>query len=118
MTSLIEVAVYAAVLAHGTPLNCAQSTDTHIDCSNGTSAELAENAVIRFSGGVTVDRDENGFPRFSDGTHSWYSSTGWIAFSNGMQIRKVTADRYKLSTDVECHLQAPETAECKKVEPH
>jgi hypothetical protein len=117
MTTLIEVAVYAAVLAHGTPLTCTRQADAHVQCSNGMSAELAGDVVIFFSGGVTVDRDKNGFPRFSDGTYSWWASAGWVAFSNGVQIRKMGADRFRLSTGVECRPQLPETVECVPVKP-
>jgi hypothetical protein len=117
MPTLIEVAVYASVLAHGAPLSCTEQSGVHIECSNGISAELAEDGVIRFSSGVAVDRDPDGFPRFSDGTHSWWASAGWIAFSNGIQIRKLAADRFKLSSGVECRVQRPETAECVAVKP-
>jgi len=108
----MEVAVYAAVLAHGTQLTCTARTDTHIECSNGQSADIATGDVIKFSDGVTIVRDEEGFPRFSDGTHSWWASAGWIAFSNGIQIRRMTESRFKLSTGIECRLRQPDTVEC------
>jgi hypothetical protein len=117
MPTLIEVAVYAAVLAHGAPLSCTARDAVQIECSNGVSARLAEDGVIRFSSGVAADRDGDGFPRFSDGTHSWWASAGWIAFSNGIQIRKMGADRFRLSTGVECRALRPETVECVAVKP-
>jgi len=117
MPTLIEVAVYASVLAQGAPLSCTAQSAVHIECSNGISAQLAEDGVIHFSSGVTVDRDADGFPRFSDGTHSWWAAAGWIAFSNGIQIRKIAADRFKLSSGVECRVQRPDTVDCAAVKP-
>jgi hypothetical protein len=117
MPTLIEVAVYASVLAQGAPLTCHAPTPVHVECSNGTAAELAEDGTIRYSSGVTVDRDGSGFPRFSDGTHSWWASAGWVAFSNGIQMRKLGVERFRLSTHVECRILRPGTAECAAVPP-
>jgi hypothetical protein len=38
-----------------------------------------------------------------------------VAFSNGVQIRKMGADRFRLSTGVECRTQLPETVECAAI---
>jgi len=115
MVTLIEVAVYAAVMAGGTPLFCTASDRVHVSCSSGVGAELGDGETIRYSSGVTVERDARGYPHFSDGTRSWFSSAGWLAFSNGVQIRRMDQDRYRFSSGIECQSTLPTLVECKPV---
>ena len=112
MTTLIEVAVYAAVMAHGTPLACSASDDSHVSCTNGITAVLADHDVIRYSSGVTVQRDKDGFPHFSDGTKSWFNAMAWLAFSNGVQVRRLGPDLYRFSTGIACRSELPALVDC------
>jgi hypothetical protein len=117
MVTLMEVAVYAAVMANGAPLSCTAEDHIHVYCSNGVAAELGDGSAIRYSNGVTVTRDDSGFPTFSDGTRSWWSAAGWLAFSNGVQIRRQDLDAFRFNSGMECKTALPELVQCRLSKP-
>lgn len=113
MINILEIAVYAAILAGNDPFSCFGYEQERVTCSNGLSATIEAPATIVFSDGTKVSQN-GGFPIFSNGTKSWLDSAGWVAFSTGVQVRRFGGDEYRFSTGLVCQTQLPDFVECTK----
>jgi hypothetical protein len=89
--TLIEIAVYAALLSGGQPMACHVDEDEITLCSNGIAASSIGPNAAHYSTGVTVRHEGTNFPVFSNGMTSWFSSAHWLQFSNGLGIRRLPA---------------------------
>ena len=114
MMTIIEIAVYAVVLSGGSTLSCMGFDHERVNCTNGLSAEMVSQAIVRFSDGTLVDRDQNGFPRFSNGITSWFASAGCLTFSNGLEVRRITPDTFRFNQGIECHVDMPNLVRCSR----
>ena len=111
MITLMEIAVYAAVMSGSSSLTCFGHGHESVSCSNVLSAEVVTPTTIVYSNGVTVDVSGS-FPVFSDGTRNWLDSIGSVTFSTGMHVRRITVDDFKFSSGLECKTQTPEVVQC------
>ena len=109
--TVLEVAVYAAILGGGEPMLC-RVEGAVVSCSNGYTAQAISDAAVRFGDGVVVSRGEDGFPRFSNGVRSWFDSARWLQFSNGMAVRRTADGEFLLSSGVTCRSELPTLVNC------
>ena len=111
--TLIEVAIYALVLANPGPALCRLGEPARVTCSNGLAADILSVGAARFNNGVTVRRDDDGFPVFSNGITSRLSN-GWLRFSNGVGVRRVALSRYDFDNGISCRAELPELVDCAR----
>src|SRR5690242_10328850 len=95
--TILEIAVYAALLGGAAPVSCHLDDDAVARCSNGLDGRQVSRAVVDFSNGVSVERENGKFPVFSNGMKSWWSSAGWLQFSNGIGVRRLSGNSYAFS---------------------
>ena len=111
--TVIELAVYAAVLGGAQPMLC-RLEDATVKCTNGYAAAITSESTARFSDGTTVGRDDKGFPVFSNGIHSWFDSARWLQFSNGTTVRKMPGDEFRFGNGLICRSEMPALVNCRK----
>src|ERR1700722_11895523 len=92
--TILEIAVYVAVLSGAPPMVCHLQDSATTACSNGYVAKALSLSTIRFGNGITVKRDGAEFPIFSNGLKSFLSGNGWLQFSNGVGVRREGGDTY------------------------
>ncbi|MBV9521901.1 MAG: hypothetical protein JO010_03865 [Alphaproteobacteria bacterium] len=110
--TILEIAVYAALLGGASPVTCHLDETAVARCSNGLDAEQLSRSEIAFSNGVTVQRAGDRFPAFSNGLRSWWGSSGWLQFSNGIAIRRLSATKFVFDNGLVCETALPELIEC------
>ena len=115
--NLIEIAVYALVLAGPSPALCQLAEGGAVVCSNGLAARALSPTAARFSNGVTVRHEAEQFPVFSNGITSWFSSAGWLTFSNGVAVRRRSFSRYDFDTGLTCRAELPDLVDCRRLGP-
>jgi hypothetical protein len=109
--TVIELAVYAAVLGQAQPMLCRLETSL-VTCSNGYAMVVPAEGLVRFSDGTTVQKDDKGFPAFSNGIHSWLGSAQWLHFSNGVSVRRITNSEYRFGNGLVCRVEVPILVSC------
>jgi hypothetical protein len=112
--NLIEVTVYALVLAGPSPALCQLQEDIVV-CSNGLTARALSPSETRFSNGVSVRHAGGEFPAFSNGITSWFNGAGWLTFSNGVAVRRQSDSRFDFSGGITCRAQLPGLVECRRL---
>lgn len=112
--TILEIAVYAALLGGASPVTCHLDESAVARCSNGLDAEQISRTTIQFSNGVTVEREGNQFPAFSNGLRSWWGSSGWLQFSNGLGVRRLNVTRFAFNNGLVCQTALPELIECAR----
>jgi hypothetical protein len=115
--NLIEVAVYALVLAGPSPALCQLQDNGVVVCSNGLAAQSLSPSETRFNSGVSVRRRADQFPAFSNGITSRFNAAGWLAFSNGVAVRRQSPSRYDFDSGITCRVQLPNLVECRWLAP-
>jgi hypothetical protein len=110
--TILEIAVYAALLGGASPVTCHLDESAVARCSNGLDAEQISRSTIEFSNGVTVEREGDRFPSFSNGMRSWWGSSGWLEFSNGIGIRRLNGTKFAFNNGLVCQTALPELIEC------
>lgn len=113
--NILEVTIYAMVLAGGNPLVCTRQdgTEEMILCSNGQVATL-DGDRITFKDGTAVVKFPDGTLAFSNGIRSHWGSAGWVQFSNKISIRRNTDGTFKTSTGLVCRELSTDKANCQK----
>ncbi|HZS83568.1 MAG TPA: hypothetical protein VFA50_11895 [Stellaceae bacterium] len=110
--TILEIAVYAALLGGASPVTCHLDEAAVARCSNGLDAEQISRREIHFSNGVTVHREGDAFPAFSNGLKAWWGSSGWLQFSNGIGIRRLGPSEYAFSNGLVCGTELPDLIDC------
>jgi hypothetical protein len=109
--TILEIAVYIAVLSGASPMVCHLQDSETTRCSNGYLAKALSATTVRFSDGITVHREGNAFPSFSNGLKASLGLDGSLQFSNGMVLRR-TAGSYIFSNGLTCRTELPDLINC------
>jgi hypothetical protein len=112
--TILEIAVYVAVLSGASPIVCHLQDSATTACSNGYVAQALALDTIRFGNGVTVKRGGDRFPVFSNGLTSSLSGNGWLVFSNGIGVRRNDGDVYVFNNGLTCRTKLPDLIDCAK----
>lgn len=115
--NILEIAVYAAVLAGGAPVLCHLEEDGSVGCSNGRVAQNLSVVAIRFDDGVTVARGGTALPEFNNGVQSWKGSSGWLQFSTGVGVRGLDRGTVSFSNGLVCRAELPDLVNCDRKRP-
>jgi len=110
--TVIEIAVYAAVMTGAQAMSCQIDERAVTRCSNGLTAETIGPSSVRYGNGVTVNHAGQEFPVFSNGMKSWFSSSHWLEFSNGISVRRHSAGEYEFSNGLACRVAMPDLVKC------
>jgi hypothetical protein len=110
--TVIEIAVYAAILGGASPAVCHLEETGFTRCSNGYVAEALSTGTVRFGNGVMV-RHEGNELIFSNGLRSWFDSAGFLRFSNGVAVRRVMDGSYAFSNGLVCRSTLPQLVNCR-----
>jgi hypothetical protein len=110
--TVLEIAVFAALLGGGSPIVCHLDEAAVTRCSNGYFARALSPTEIRFSNGVTVSRADDALPVFSTGLKSRIDLSGWLRFGNGLAIRRVNHGNYVFSNGLLCISELPTLVNC------
>lgn len=110
--TLIEIAIYAAVLSGAQPMICRLDDDAITRSSNGLTAEMIGYSTVRYGNGVIVRHYGEEFPSFSSGLQSWFSSARRLEFSNGISVRRRPAGEYEFSNGLTCRMEMPSVVNC------
>src|SRR5260370_40887346 len=94
--TLIEIAVYAAVLSGASPIVCHYDESGLTRCSNGYVDRMVSVNVVRFGNGVTVNHDGKHL-LFSNGIRTRLGPTGLLEFRNGPSIQRLAEGNYAFS---------------------
>lgn len=113
--NVLEVAIYAMVLAGGDPLVCTRQdgTEEMVLCSNGQVAHLDQDRIT-FKGDIAVVKFPDGTLALSNGITSHWGSAGWVQFSNNISIRRNSDGTFKTSKNLVCRQLSAEKATCQK----
>jgi hypothetical protein len=109
--TLIEIAVYAAVLSGASPIVCHVDESGVTRCSNGYIAQMLSANVVRFGNGVTVNHDGDHL-LFSNGIETRLGPTGFLEFSNGLSVHRLVEGNYAFSNGLVCRSELPELVHC------
>jgi hypothetical protein len=112
--TILEIAVYVAVMSGASPIICHLQDPATTACSNGYVAKALSLDTIRFGNGVTVKRDGDRFPVFSNGLKSTLSGNGWLQFSNGIGVRRNDGDVYVFTNGLTCRTKLPDLIDCTR----
>jgi hypothetical protein len=111
--TIIEIAVYAAVLSGAQPMLCGLYDDAVVArCSNGLTAVIVGSSTVAYGNGVVVRHKRDEFPVFDDGLQSWFNSAHWLEFSNGTSVRRRSTGDYEFGNGLVCRLEMPSLANC------
>ena len=110
--TILEIAVYAALLGGAAPVSCHLDEAAVARCSNGLDGRQVSRSVVDFSNGVTVERRDGEFPVFSNGMKSWWGGAGWLQFSNGIGVRRINGSVFAFSNGLVCTTELPEFINC------
>jgi hypothetical protein len=110
--TVLEIAVYVAVLSGASPVVCHLQDSATTACSNGYVARALSLSTIRFGNGVTVERQGHQFPVFSNGLKSTLSGNGWLQFDNGIALRRDGAGGYVFANGLVCRTKLPDLVDC------
>ena len=111
--TLIEIAIYAAVLGSPRPMVCHLEESGLVRCSNGLIGEAIAIDAVRFSDGVVV-RHRRETIAFSNGIKTHLAGDGGLRFSNGVSLRPLPAGDYAFSNGIVCRSELPELVRCEK----
>lgn len=113
--NVLEVAIYAMVLAGGDPLVCTrqEGTEEMVLCSNGQVAHMDQDRIT-FKKNVAVVKMADGTLVFSNGISSHWGSAGWVQFSNNISIRRNSDGTFKTSKNLVCRQLSADKATCQK----
>lgn len=110
--TVIEIAIYAAVMSGASPLVCHLQDSAVTRCSNGLVAEALSATTVRYGNGIVVEHQGDRFPVFSNGMRSWLSSAGWLQFGNGIGVRRIGDGNYVFSNGLHCVSELPDLVNC------
>jgi hypothetical protein len=111
--TIIEIAVYAAVLSGAQPMICSLDDDAIVArCSNGLTAVIVGSSTVAYGNGVVVRHKGDEFPVFDNGLQSWFSSAHWLEFSNGISVRRRSIGDYEFSNGLVCRVEMPSLVDC------
>jgi hypothetical protein len=111
--TLIEIAVYAAVLGGSSPFACHLGDGGVARCSNGMFAKARSAIEVRFGTGVVVRRDGNDLT-FSNGIRTSIGDDGTLQFSNGVRVRLTPEGGYAFSNGLVCRSELPTLVNCRR----
>jgi hypothetical protein len=109
--TVIEIAVFTAVLSGAAPIVCHLEDSGLTRCSNGYVAEALSAGSVRFGNGIMVSL-EGGELAFSNGLKSWIDAGGSIRFSNGIGVRRAGDGSYAFSNGLVCRSELPQLVKC------
>jgi hypothetical protein len=112
--TILEIAVYVAVLSGASPIVCHLQDSATTACSNGYVAQALSLSTIRFGNGVTVKRQRDQFPVFSNGLKSSLSGNGWLQFDNGIAVRRDGVGGYVFANGLVCRTKLPDLVDCTR----
>ena len=110
--TILEIAVYVAVLSGASPIVCHLQDSATTACSNGYVAKAVTLDAIRFDNGITVKRERDQFPVFSNGLRLSLSGNGWLEFSNGVEVRRDGVGVFVFANGLVCRTKLPELVDC------
>jgi hypothetical protein len=111
--TLIEIAVYAAVLSGNAPFACHLGDGAVTRCSNGLFAVARSATEVHFRNGVGVSRNGDVL-RFSNGIRAAVARNGALRFSNGIEVRLLPDGGYAFSNGLVCRSELPTLVNCAK----
>ena len=111
--TVIEIAVYAALLSGASPMVCHLQENGLTHCSNGYVARALAADTVRFTSGITV-RHNGATLRFSNGIETRLGADGALEFSNGLAVRRDESDRYVFSNGLVCRSDLPSLVTCSR----
>ncbi len=114
--NVIEVAVYALVLAGGAdPFTC-EKRPQGVACTNGLGAVLNEHGNIEYSNGVQVVKLKDGSLAFTNGVTTHRGAAGWIQFSSGVSVRRMSDGSFRFNNGMSCKAVDATKVDCRKAE--
>jgi len=100
--TLMEVAVYALVLANSQdPFTCTAHGPA-VGCTNGYQAALNGDGDIEFQTGVKVEKTPDGRILLSNGVTTHWGAAGWLQFSNGLSVRRMSDGSFRFNNGMQC----------------
>ena len=112
--TILEIAVYVAVLSGASPMVCHLQDSATTLCSNGTLVKAISANSVRFGDGTVIQREGGEFPVFSTGLKSSLSGNGWLVFGNGVGIRRDGRTAYVFNNGLVCRTELPDLITCAK----
>jgi len=113
--NVLEVAIYAMVLAGGDPLVCTRQhgTEEMVLCTNGEVIRM-DGDRITLKNDISVVKFPDGTLAFSNGIRSKWGSAGWVQFSNDIAVRRNYDNSFKTNKGVVCRALSEDKASCQK----
>lgn len=113
--NILEVALYAMVLANGDPVTCTRQdgAEPMVLCSNSQVATL-DGDRITFKGDIGVVKMADGTLAFTNGIRSHWGSAGWVQFTNKVSVRRNPDGSFKTNGKLLCRALSEDKATCQK----
>jgi hypothetical protein len=111
--TLLEIAIYAAVLGSPGPMICNLDEAGLARCSNGIVGRVISPEAVRYSNGVVVTHRGDAIA-FSNGITTALSGDGALQFSNGVGLKRLAEGDYTFSNGVVCRSELPALVRCQR----
>ena len=124
---VLEVLLFSAVLTGGQPMVCERTADDTFSCDGAVVGTVTGNRLtlsgldqvaVGAPARVVIEKPGDGGLVFSNGLTVAPTATGWMQFSNGVSVRRDTANLdgvlFQVGSNVFCSASSDSEATCRR----